>query len=182
VTKKIEWVEDINDCHICVSHLPQMTVASKKRNFETWYPVKWIGEKKSHMPLHRWVWIQIFGEIENGMVVRHVCNNPCCINIDHLVLGTQRENIVDREIADRTSYGERHTGAKLSNSDVLEIFKITNEYAGKDLREKQGVKFCEMLAKKYGVSTGAIVDIKLGRTWARVTMGLPRCQKRAGRS
>lgn len=47
--------------------------------------------------LHRFVWEQAHGEIPKGLVVRHTCDNPCCGNLKHLVLGTQADNIQDRE-------------------------------------------------------------------------------------
>ena len=36
-----------------------------------------------------------FGEIPKGMVIRHKCDNPNCCNIEHLEIGTQKDNIED---------------------------------------------------------------------------------------
>lgn len=35
------------------------------------------------------------GPIPDGLVVRHTCDNQCCCNPDHLITGTQKENIGD---------------------------------------------------------------------------------------
>ena len=35
------------------------------------------------------------GEIPHGMVVMHTCDRPACINPEHLMLGTQMENVAD---------------------------------------------------------------------------------------
>lgn len=43
---------------------------------------------------HRIEWIKANGEIPDGLVVDHLCRNRACINLEHLRLVTQRENIM----------------------------------------------------------------------------------------
>lgn len=43
----------------------------------------------------RILWKELYGEIPEGMVVRHTCNNPSCLNPQHLVIGTKSENAID---------------------------------------------------------------------------------------
>ncbi len=45
---------------------------------------------------HRLVWTLSNGEIPKGIKVLHKCDNPPCINPDHLFLGTQLENMLDK--------------------------------------------------------------------------------------
>lgn len=45
--------------------------------------------------VHRLAWILKYGEIENGLFVCHKCDNPRCINLEHLFLGTAKDNIHD---------------------------------------------------------------------------------------
>lgn len=52
-----------------------------------------IRRRKAYV--HRLVWIEENGPIPTGMCVLHKCDNPPCINIDHLFLGTQSDNIDD---------------------------------------------------------------------------------------
>ena len=43
----------------------------------------------------RWIWEQVNGPIPNGLLVCHRCDNPPCVKLDHLFLGTPRDNALD---------------------------------------------------------------------------------------
>ena len=45
----------------------------------------------------RYVYSMIHGKIEDGMVIRHKCDNPKCINPLHLEIGTHADNMKDRD-------------------------------------------------------------------------------------
>lgn len=45
---------------------------------------------------HRMAWIIRFGSIPDGLCVLHRCDNPPCVNTDHLFLGTQGDNSTDK--------------------------------------------------------------------------------------
>lgn len=45
---------------------------------------------------HRAMWILWHRSTPVGLEVRHKCDNPCCVNIDHLEIGTARDNANDR--------------------------------------------------------------------------------------
>lgn len=51
---------------------------------------------------HRYVYESLKGEIPKDFVVRHVCDNILCLNPDHLIIGTQLDNIKDRVERKRT--------------------------------------------------------------------------------
>jgi hypothetical protein len=50
---------------------------------------------------HRWAWTQANGPIPAGMKVLHRCDNPPCWNVEHLFLGTQRDNMRDMAVKGR---------------------------------------------------------------------------------
>jgi hypothetical protein len=57
---------------------------------------------KHYERAHRLVWELLNGPIPDGLVVRHNCDNKLCCNPEHLLLGTQADNIADRVERDRS--------------------------------------------------------------------------------
>lgn len=54
----------------------------------------WTGSKPM-MRAHRYAWTISNGPIPDGMVICHACDNRLCVRVDHLFLGTVRDNNVD---------------------------------------------------------------------------------------
>lgn len=83
---------------------------------------------KSHR-VNRIVYELYTGKDITGLVVRHKCDNPKCINPKHLLSGTPTDNMLDRDKRGR------HGCAKLSHDDVRKIRELnaTGEYKQKDL-------------------------------------------------
>jgi hypothetical protein len=103
---------------------------------------------------HRLVHEALVAPLRPGQVVCHVCDNPPCVNPDHLFAGSQKDNIQDASRKGRTPQGERQGCSKLTKADVLEIRKA----------ERPG----RVLAAEFGVSQSTICDIQKRRTWAHV--------------
>lgn len=97
------------------------------------------------------LWVQ---SIPDGMVIRHKCDNPRCVNPAHLIHGTQAENIHD--IVERG----RHGASKLTQAQVMEI-RASNEPTN-------------ALAERFGVRCAAINKARRGTTWGHLN-----AQKRA---
>lgn len=115
---------------------------------------------KKPILLHRFIYEQCFGFIEEGLIVRHKCDNACCINPEHLEVGTHKDNLNDSYLRSRRKpvFGEKHPSAKLTEKDVIEIIK--------ELEKGESIP---TLAKKYGVGKTAIYDIKKGNKWKHLT-------------
>jgi hypothetical protein len=103
---------------------------------------------------HRYVWQAIHGPIPDGMVVCHHCDNPPCVNPEHLFLGTQQENLDDMRRKSRGAFGERNGQAKLRSDQIQPI---------RDDPRPQAT-----IASEYGVTVMAINRIKLGKAWTHV--------------
>ena len=108
---------------------------------------------------HRAAWELENGPVPEGLCVLHRCDTPRCVNVEHLFLGTQADNIADMETKGRGSHpkGSAITQSKLNEGIIPEIRK--------DLAE--GVSGAE-LARRHGVDSNQISRIKLGKSWKHV--------------
>ena len=106
---------------------------------------------------HRFAWEVVNGEIADGMVLRHTCDNPPCCNPSHLVLGTQADNMADMRERGRSCRGERRPGAKLTE---VEIIALREAVAGGSTHHD--------VAALFGVSTASVSLIASGHHWAHV--------------
>lgn len=70
---------------------------------------------------HRLAFELSHGEVPEGLFVRHKCDNPPCINPDHLEPGTPADNMRDKVIRGRSARGAGNAAAKLTEADVKKI-------------------------------------------------------------
>lgn len=136
--KATQFIVDENGCFICTNRC---------KNEKGYSLIRIDGKTKK---LHRHIYEQMYGPIAPGLIVRHLCNKPACINPEHLREGTHKENSADAIKAG--------TNARALNSQkVLEIIKF--------LPHLNNSKIAEM----YGVDPRAISKIRRGESWGHLT-------------
>lgn len=71
---------------------------------------------------HRIVWASVRGPIADGQIVCHRCDNPACVDIEHLFLGTYRDNVRDMMAKGRGGWvkGDGNARRKLTDEQVME--------------------------------------------------------------
>ncbi len=121
-----------------------------------------LGVGRELMLAHRISWTIENGEIPAGMEILHRCDNPCCVNPNHLISGTHHENILDmlRKGRYKKSFifrGESHTEAKLRNEDIPEIRRLFD----------QGIP-TRTIAKKYNVDSKTIWSVGKRISWTHI--------------
>jgi len=108
---------------------------------------------------HRIAWeLKNNGPVPDGKCVLHHCDNPPCVNPNHLFLGTHAANMLNMVEKNRQARGEQNGRRKLTEVDVLRIRR--GYYA--DLTTKE-------IAKKLGVSCRTIQKVLRGVAWKHVT-------------
>ena len=115
---------------------------------------------------HRMSYIAFKGTIPEGMVVRHMCNVPLCVNPEHLRIGTTQENIDDKMRAGRWRGGQQsgmcNSNAKLTWHQVQEIREKYKRQNRNSLKTGQTLK---ELATEYGLGTSQIYRIVKCESW-----------------
>lgn len=111
---------------------------------------------KRRIRTHRYCW-ELFKEpIPKGMCICHHCDNPSCINPDHMFIGTQAENMADMRKKHRGSTkprpGTENPAAKLSEQQVRIIFSMN------------GTVRAEEVAQVFNVKKTSVYNI-----WSRIT-------------
>jgi len=120
------------------------------------------GKFKAHgcmQKAHRFAYLAYVGRIPTGIMVLHTCDNPSCVNPEHLFLGTAMDNARDRDKKHRggSAKGIINSGAKLCDEDIVGIRKKRN--LGCSLKE---------IAKEYGVREPTISVIANRKAWRHV--------------
>ncbi len=129
-----------------------------------------VGGKNDYPSMHyrqrtrratRVMYALTYGEIPKGMFVCHSCDNPQCVNPDHLFLGNQKRNMRDAVIKGRVKVpglkGEDHGNAVFTNEEVIRYRK---EY-------QAGRKLASIIAES-GFTRSTVQRMLAGRTYSNL--------------
>jgi len=108
---------------------------------------------------HRVSYFLSHGQFDESLFVLHHCDNPSCVNPNHLFLGTIKENSDDMILKGRDIHpkGSDHPSSKLIENDILKIVELINEnYNYADI------------ANVFNVGSTTINNIAQGFTWKHV--------------
>lgn len=112
-----------------------------------------------HVRAHRASYMAFYGDIPEGMLICHKCDNPSCVNPDHLFVGTNSDNSRDMSMKGRAGNqgkpsilrGSRHPRSKLTIAQAREI--------------KNSARPVKELSQEYGVSKTLVRGIRSGTHW-----------------
>lgn len=124
---------------------------------------EWLGKLDKDGYAHIWLdgsmqraarvsFVMANGQIPDGCIVCHTCDNPSCVKPTHLYAGTWGTNAQDRENRNR------HVGRRVFSMDQADAIRTAIAI---------GVRQVE-LTRQYGVSKHVISNIAVGRTYVRV--------------
>ena len=99
------------------------------------------------------------GSISEGLFVCHRCDNPACVNPDHLFAGTHQDNVDDcgRKRRWRPSHGAFNANAKIDDAKAIAIL--------------QDPRTLRAIAADFGIASSVVGKIKLGKSWLHATQG-----------
>lgn len=130
---------------------------------------EWMGGKRNkgygsfwlngrHVVSHRLAWELTNGQIPDGLMVLHKCDNTGCCNPSHLFLGTHHDNMDDMVKKGRQARWVKRTNispsAKMTTDQVLEI------------RSLKGSVSQRKLADMFGISQAAVWKILSNNSWS----------------
>ncbi len=109
---------------------------------------------------HRVAYQLVKGDIASGMLILHECDNPQCVNPDHLRQGTHTENMREKAAKGRCNISTEPRKERLTREEVLEIYQST--------------KPNRQLAREFDVSSVATIrNIKNGIAYNKYTAPTP---------
>ena len=136
---KLEYKINENGCHEVTSHYIQKDGYVR------------IYRNSKDIYAHRFAYEQKFGKIPKGKIMLHSCDNRCCVNPDHLSVGTYQDNTDDMVRKNRQRFG----GSTITDKEVMIIYNS-------DLPQ-------QVLADAYNMTQTNISLIKNGKCHNRVT-------------
>ena len=137
--------------------------------------VEWIGSKNNHgygcfwangkvRKAHRVSYAIAFGEEPKDLCILHRCDNPSCVNPEHLFAGTHTDNMRDMYAKRRKetpknfiSSGKRNKNGNKNPNSLLTWSQVHLIRASSETAKEAGIRF--------GVTAENVRLIRANKTW-----------------
>lgn len=93
-------------------------------------------------------------DVPDGKMALHSCDNPFCVNPDHLFVGSAADNHADSRRKRRHSHGRAHGMVRLTETEIIEI--------------RQSELGARKLARQYGMHRTTMSKIRSKKLWAHI--------------
>lgn len=106
---------------------------------------------------HRVSYYLFVGIIPEGQSILHRCDTPACVRPDHLFLGTQRDNMVDKSAKGRVLRGSKHQNSRITEAQAASILLLAAKGSPQSL-----------IAKLHGISQSQVSNIVRRKVWRHI--------------
>ena len=154
--------EELHDSVVINNDCWEWKYSMQRGNYGTFrrHGKQWTAHRISYFMFHSNAPMGVL--TDRSIAVRHKCDNPPCINPNHLELGTHRDNVMDKVNRDRHNRGRRVWKAKLYDEDIKTIFRLHRQ--GHPIRR---------IAEYYDISYSSIYLILQRKAWKHVNLTGP---------
>lgn len=120
---------------------------------------------------HRVIYGIMVGAIPDKPFLLHSCDNPCCVNPDHLRPGTNQDNVDDMMSRGRHISGGTHTDPSSANYERGETHhaaKLTAETVRAMRTERECGDSFGAISRRHDIAIGHVFRIVTRKAWAHV--------------
>lgn len=112
-----------------------------------------VGPKgrQQHIRAHRWIFERSHGQLASNVLVLHRCDNPPCVELDHLSAGSQLRNVHDAL--------ERDRRPQFLTAEMVAVLRAARATGAQPLRA---------LAHQLGIKYTTAYAAAIGQTWKHI--------------